>query len=103
MKLTGCTAVDAKNYTIHPALNKLSKARFSLPEAMSLLYCLDIVISLYLDPDGSGGVIKPSLQHIRIPDLREHRPVCLHDADVLIAVIIVGVPEKEHGFGIDLV
>jgi len=43
--LTGADFRDAKNYVIHPALNRLSKAKFSLPEAMSLLYCLDIVIS----------------------------------------------------------
>jgi fluoroquinolone resistance protein len=43
--LTGADFRDAKNYIIHPGLNKLSKAKFSLPEAMSLLYCLDIVIS----------------------------------------------------------
>lgn len=43
--LSGADFRDAKNYIIHPALNKLSKAKFSLPEAMSLLYCLDIVIS----------------------------------------------------------
>jgi fluoroquinolone resistance protein len=43
--LTGADFRDAKNYVIHPALNKVSKAKFSLPEAMGLLYCLDIVIS----------------------------------------------------------
>ena len=43
--LTGADFRDAKNYVIHPALNKLSKARFSLPDAMNLLYCMDIEIS----------------------------------------------------------
>ena len=32
----------ARNYTIAPNVNELRKAKFSLPEAMSLLYNLDI-------------------------------------------------------------
>jgi uncharacterized protein YjbI with pentapeptide repeats len=32
----------ARNYDINPAKNNLSRAHFSLPEAMSLLYALDI-------------------------------------------------------------
>jgi fluoroquinolone resistance protein len=34
----------ARNYHIDPAQNTLKRARFSLPEAMSLLYSLDIVL-----------------------------------------------------------
>ena len=33
-----------QNYTIDPARNVLTKARFSLPVAMALLYAMDIVI-----------------------------------------------------------
>lgn len=33
---------SAKNYTIDVALNSVKKAKFSLPQAMSLLYSLDI-------------------------------------------------------------
>jgi hypothetical protein len=32
----------ARNYHINPETNTLSDARFSLPEAMSLLYAMDI-------------------------------------------------------------
>ena len=42
--LSGANLVGAKNYFIDPNLNDISKARFSLPEAMSLLYGLDIEI-----------------------------------------------------------
>lgn len=35
----------ARNYLIDPASNQLKRARFSLPEAMSLLYSLDINLS----------------------------------------------------------
>jgi uncharacterized protein YjbI with pentapeptide repeats len=34
----------ATNYSIDLATNKITKARFSLPEALSLLYGLDIVL-----------------------------------------------------------
>jgi uncharacterized protein YjbI with pentapeptide repeats len=34
----------ARNYQIDPGQNRLKQARFSLPEAMSLLYSLDIVL-----------------------------------------------------------
>ncbi|MBN1430181.1 MAG: pentapeptide repeat-containing protein [Anaerolineae bacterium] len=33
---------SARNYQIDPVQNKISKAKFTLPEAMSLLYSLDI-------------------------------------------------------------
>ena len=36
--------VGALNYAISPQLNKLKGAKFSLPEAVSLLYGLDIII-----------------------------------------------------------
>lgn len=42
---TNLAAADlsrARNYHINPAENKLHGAKFSLPEAMALLYCLDI-------------------------------------------------------------
>lgn len=35
----------AKNYAIAPNLNALRKTRFSLPEAMALLYGLDIILT----------------------------------------------------------
>ena len=35
----------ARNYAISPNLNMLRKARFSLPEAMALLYGLDIILT----------------------------------------------------------
>ncbi|HUW94716.1 MAG TPA: pentapeptide repeat-containing protein, partial [Anaerolineae bacterium] len=34
----------ARNYHIDPGQNTLKQARFSLPEAMSLLYSLDIIL-----------------------------------------------------------
>ena len=40
--LTGADLTGAFNYTIDPTNNTLKQARFSLPEAMSLLYNLDI-------------------------------------------------------------
>jgi fluoroquinolone resistance protein len=42
--LTRANLNTARNYTIAPAENKLSKARFALPEALSLLYNLDILL-----------------------------------------------------------
>ena len=42
--LTEADLRGAKNYQISPTLNTLKKTRFSLPEAMSLLYNLDIVL-----------------------------------------------------------
>jgi uncharacterized protein YjbI with pentapeptide repeats len=42
--LTRANFEGATNYTIDIATNKLAKARFSLPEALSLLYGLDIVL-----------------------------------------------------------
>jgi fluoroquinolone resistance protein len=42
--LTGTDLRGATNYFIQPGLNTLKKTRFSLPEAMSLLYNLDIEI-----------------------------------------------------------
>lgn len=40
--LNGADFSSAKNYTIDVALNPVKKAKFSLPQAMSLLYSLDI-------------------------------------------------------------
>lgn len=42
--LSGADLSRARNYTIDATLNTLKGAKFSLPEAMSLLYSLDIVI-----------------------------------------------------------
>jgi fluoroquinolone resistance protein len=42
--LTQADLSRARNYTIDPGQNVLSQAKFSLPEAMSLLYSLDIVL-----------------------------------------------------------
>ena len=43
--LTEADLTGATNYRINATLNTLKKTRFSLPEAMSLLYSLDIVLS----------------------------------------------------------
>lgn len=42
--LTNADFISAKNYEIDPKQNELRKAKFSLPEAMSLLYAMDIEI-----------------------------------------------------------
>ena len=41
---------QALNYAIDPGLNNIKKAKFSLPEAMSLLYNMDIIL-----PNGENG------------------------------------------------
>ncbi len=43
--LTAADFTGATNYAIAPGLNVLRKARFSLPEAMALLYGLDIILT----------------------------------------------------------
>lgn len=43
--LTEADLARARNYRIDPGQNTLRQAKFSLPEAMSLLYELDIVLS----------------------------------------------------------
>jgi fluoroquinolone resistance protein len=45
--LTQADFTGATNYTIAPNLNTLKKTKFSLPEAMALLYGLDIVLTEY--------------------------------------------------------
>ena len=42
--LAGADLSQARNYSINPGLNNIKKARFSLPEAMSLLYNMDIIL-----------------------------------------------------------
>lgn len=42
--LTEADLSQAKNYQIDPGNNQLKQAKFSLPEAMVLLYSMDIVI-----------------------------------------------------------
>jgi len=42
--LTGADFCEAINYAFDPRDNMVKKAKFSLPEAMSLLYALDIVL-----------------------------------------------------------
>lgn len=42
--LTRANFTNATNYAIHPQGNKLSKTKFSLPEALSLLDVFDIII-----------------------------------------------------------
>ncbi len=42
--LAGADLSGAKNYFIDPASNRISKAKFSLPDALGLLYAMDIVI-----------------------------------------------------------
>ena len=49
--LTGVDFTGAKNYAIAPGLNTLKKTKFSLPEAMSLLYNLDITLTDYGSED----------------------------------------------------
>jgi uncharacterized protein YjbI with pentapeptide repeats len=43
--LTEADFVGATNYAIAPNLNVLKRTKFSLPEAMSLLYGLEIILS----------------------------------------------------------
>ena len=42
--LTGADFREVRNYRIDPRRNTLAGARFSLPEALALLYALDIEI-----------------------------------------------------------
>lgn len=42
--LSGADLTGARNYTIRISGNRVKDARFSMPEAMDLLYCLDIKI-----------------------------------------------------------
>ena len=42
--LSGADLTGARNYTIRISGNKVKGARFSMPEAIDLLYCLDIKI-----------------------------------------------------------
>lgn len=42
--LTGANFSKARNYTINPANNILKQTRFSLPEALALLYSMDIIL-----------------------------------------------------------
>ena len=42
--LTGADLRYARNYQLDPSKNKIQNARFSLPEAMALLYSMDIEI-----------------------------------------------------------
>lgn len=49
--LTGTDFTGAQNYNIAAGLNTLKKTKFSLPEAMSLLYNLDIELTEYQEND----------------------------------------------------
>ena len=42
--LTEADLTEARNYNINATLNTIKNAKFSLPEAISLLYGLDIVL-----------------------------------------------------------
>lgn len=42
--LEGANLSEAKNYLISPTLNVIKKAIFTLPEALALLYSMDIII-----------------------------------------------------------
>ena len=42
--LSDANFTGAVNYAINAGQNKLHKTRFSLPEALSLLHCLDIIL-----------------------------------------------------------
>ncbi|MBN1120829.1 MAG: pentapeptide repeat-containing protein [Anaerolineae bacterium] len=50
--LTGADFSGAFNYSIDPANNTIKQARFSLPEAMALLYNLDIDLDDSSEPAG---------------------------------------------------
>ena len=43
-KLSKANFVGAKNYTINPIVNDVKKAKFSLPEAVTLLKGLDVEV-----------------------------------------------------------
>jgi uncharacterized protein YjbI with pentapeptide repeats len=43
--LSGADFRYTRNYPIDPGQNKITKARFSLPEAMALLYSMDIELT----------------------------------------------------------
>jgi hypothetical protein len=43
--LTQADFTGARDYTIAPNLNQLKQTKFSLPEAMALLYGLDIILT----------------------------------------------------------
>jgi uncharacterized protein YjbI with pentapeptide repeats len=49
--LTEADFTGAKNYAIAAGLNTLKKTKFSLPEAMSLLYNLDISLTDFVDEE----------------------------------------------------
>jgi fluoroquinolone resistance protein len=42
--LSGADLNQARNYQINPCANKLSGAKFTLPEALALLYSMDIIL-----------------------------------------------------------
>jgi uncharacterized protein YjbI with pentapeptide repeats len=42
--LRGANFVGARQYTIAPHENRLAGARFAMPEAMALLYAMDIIL-----------------------------------------------------------
>ncbi|MBP3963944.1 pentapeptide repeat-containing protein [Paenibacillus lignilyticus] len=42
--LSGADLSHASNYQIDPSQNRIRQAKFMLPEALNLLYCMDIVI-----------------------------------------------------------
>jgi uncharacterized protein YjbI with pentapeptide repeats len=58
--LTKADFTGAKNYSIGASVNTLKKTRFSLPEAMSLLYGLDIVLTEYPAAEREDGQVNPS-------------------------------------------
>jgi uncharacterized protein YjbI with pentapeptide repeats len=47
--LTGADLTRARNYSIRVSDNQVKEAKFSMPEAMALLYCLDIKINRVQD------------------------------------------------------
>jgi uncharacterized protein YjbI with pentapeptide repeats len=49
--LTGADFTGATNYSIAANLNTLKKTKFALPEAMNLLYSLDIELTQYQPKD----------------------------------------------------
>ena len=64
--LTEADFTGATNYSIAASLNTLKKTKFSLPEAMSLLYNLDIVITEYQSLDREDDISPPGLpQNLR--------------------------------------
>lgn len=58
--LTEADFTGATNYSIAASLNTLKKTKFSLPEAMALLYGLDIILTEYQLPENGYDIFNSS-------------------------------------------